>query len=75
MMMWQWRNSGKTWNEIRMEYERLTDTKPGRSSLSVRLAKMQDNFIDSGGRDVSSAFPFSSSAILVNARCPPAPHF
>lgn len=57
LMMWQWRHSGKSWDEIRAEYVRMTGAVPGRSSLSVRLAKMEDNFIDNGGAKVCRAMP------------------
>jgi hypothetical protein len=54
LMVWQWRHAGRTWPEIRAEWTRMTGQVPGRSSLSVRMAKMQDNFIDNGGADVSA---------------------
>lgn len=55
LMVWQWRHAGRSWPEIRTEWTRMTGKVPGRSSLSVRMAKMQDNFIDSGGADVSAS--------------------
>ncbi|ETN37659.1 uncharacterized protein HMPREF1541_07282 [Cyphellophora europaea CBS 101466] len=48
LMMWQWKQNGRSWKEIRAEHIRIVGVEPGRSSLSVRLAKMEDNFIDNG---------------------------
>lgn len=51
-MVWQWKHAGRNWTDIREEWKRMMGRTPGRSSLSVRMAKMQDNFIDNGGADV-----------------------
>lgn len=66
LMMWQWKHSGRSWKDIRNEWVRIMGIVPGRSSLSVRLAKMEDNFIDSGAGNVGclsffSCFPPSLS--------------
>lgn len=52
LMMWQWKQSGRNWKDIRQEWVRIMGVVPGRSSLSVRLAKMEDNFIDNGAGNV-----------------------
>jgi hypothetical protein len=51
-MLWQWRRDGKTWEEIKNEYVRRSAVVPGRSSLSVRFSKMEENFITSGAAQV-----------------------
>lgn len=53
LMMWQWKHDGRNWKDIRKEWVRIMGVVPGRSSLSVRLAKMEDNFIDNGAGNVS----------------------
>ena len=57
-MMWQWKHGGRSWKDIRAEWVRIMGVVPGRSSLSVRLAKMEDNFIDNGAGQVRYS-PFS----------------
>jgi hypothetical protein len=52
LMLWQWRRSGETWEDIKNEYVRLAAVVPGRSSLSVRFSKMEENFIKSGAAHV-----------------------
>lgn len=55
-MMWFWKNSGKDWDEIRIEWARLTGVKPGKSSLSVRYIKLNENFARNGAAGVSLYF-------------------
>ena len=52
LMLWEWRHAGKSWGAIKEEYGRMTGQTPGRSTLSVRLAKMEDNFIAAGCANV-----------------------
>lgn len=56
-MLWCWRHSGKSWKEIYDEWERITGKVPGKSTLSVRWIKLCDNFMASGGVDVSVGSP------------------
>ncbi|RMZ79505.1 hypothetical protein DV737_g3361, partial [Chaetothyriales sp. CBS 132003] len=52
-MLWEWRHAGKSWTEITLKWTELTGKTPGKSSLSVRFMKLQANFADAGGADVS----------------------
>ena len=58
-MMWQWKHGGRSWKDIRKEWIRIMGVVPGRSSLSVRLAKMEDNFIDNGAANVCISLSLS----------------
>lgn len=53
-MMWQWRQEGKNWDEIKEEWVRITGKEPGSSTLTTRYMKLYDNFMANGGADVSS---------------------
>ena len=52
-MMWEWRHAGRGWTEIFNEWVRITGNRPGRSTLSVRFMKIQENF-QAHGHDLVS---------------------
>lgn len=54
-MMWEWKNQGKNWEEIRAEWKKITGVEPGGSSLSVRYIKLVENLARNGAAGVSPA--------------------
>lgn len=52
-MMLRMRGEGRPWKDITAEWSRLTGTRPGASSLSVRYLHLKDKFKRMGDPDVS----------------------
>ena len=59
-MLWEWRHAGKPWADITRKWTELTGKTPGKSTLSVRFIKLQDNFALTGGADVGHLYLWCS---------------
>jgi hypothetical protein len=66
-MMLQWKNKGKTWEEIRIEWQRITGVLVGLSTLSVRYVKLRTN-LSEHGTDVSISI-FGHSPVYIRGYC------
>lgn len=64
-MMWEWKNAGRNWEEIRTEWKRLTGIEPGGSSLSVRYIKLNENLARNGAAGVRTLDATSQNCMLM----------
>lgn len=62
LMMWEWKNQGRSWNDITQRWSEITGQLPRASSLAVRYIKIAQKLARAGKGNVSYPAPVQPSS-------------